>query len=201
VTKQVYTISDAAAEAGVSIDEIKDAINGGILPAELSQNVGDFIIKQADLIAYIRLVKGKEPSSETNLKRVLIIDDEFNFANLMKLELERGKQIEAKTATYGKDGLLLAKRFKPDIVLIDFMLPDITGDKVLEELRSMQQSKNVKVLVYSAHTEEAVRQVPNLEQRLSELGADEFISKSSGMKPLVAKIYKDLGLEMNVTKK
>ena len=97
--------------------------------------------------------------------------------------------------------MLLAKRFKPDIVLIDFMLPDITGDKVLEELRSMQQSKNVKVLVYSAHTEEAVRQVPNLEQRLSELGADAFISKSSGMKPLVAKIYKDLGLEMNVTKK
>jgi DNA-binding response OmpR family regulator len=60
-------------------------------------------------------------------RRVLIIDDEINFANIMKLELGRDPRIEAKFATWGRDGVMMAENYKPDLCLIDFMLPDITA--------------------------------------------------------------------------
>jgi len=127
-------------------------------------------------------------------RRVLIIDDEINFANIMKLELERDQRIEAKFATWGRDGVMMAESYKPDLCLIDFMLPDITGDDVLAAIQS-HRDRRMKMVVYSAHTREAIKQHPNLEARLLELGADEFLSKSAGMRALIAKVFELLGLD------
>lgn len=196
--RHAYTIAEASVATGISEEEIKTAIESGVIPAELSQNIGDYLIKHDDLMAYAKFVAGKKSTAEIiTTKKVLIIDDEFNFANIMKLEFERDARFEGKIATYGKDGILLAKKFCPDVILIDFMLPDITGEKVLEELRNIRQTRNTKVIVYSTHTEEAIKRIPNLLERLNSLGADQFISKSNGMKPLVAKVYQILGLNIN----
>ena len=75
------------------------------------------------------------------------------------------------------------------------MLPDITGADVLAELHKQKQLKNTKMVVYSAHTRDAIRQHPNLEERLSTLGADEFMSKSAGMRALIKKCHEMLGIE------
>ena len=53
----------------------------------------------------------------------------------------------------------------------------------------------MKMVVYSAHTRDAIKMHPNLESRLLELGADEFLSKSAGMRALIAKVFELLGLE------
>jgi hypothetical protein len=58
----------------------------------------------------------------------------------------------------------------------------------------------MKMVVYSAHTRDAIRQHPNLESRLTELGADEFLSKSAGMRALITKVYELLGLEAGNTR-
>ena len=59
------------------------------------------------------------------------------------------------------------------------------------------RDRRMKMVVYSAHTREAIKQHPNLEARLLELGADEFLSKSAGMRALIAKVFELLGLEAN----
>ena len=193
--KKMYTLPEAAKLAGVSEDELRCAIKDGLLRAEFLQNTGEYHLPDKELDLYLRRSRNTPLSTGIRKKRVLIVDDEINFANIMKLELERDPRIEAKFATWGKDGVMMAESYQPDLCLIDFMLPDITGDDVLAAIQS-HRDRRMKMVVYSAHTREAIKQHPNLEARLLELGADEFLSKSAGMRALIAKVFELLGLEV-----
>lgn len=191
-----HTLPEAARIAGVSEDELRCAIKDGLLIAERLQNTGEYHIQAQDLLAYIRQTrKGTDPGVAKRRRRVLIIDDEINYANILKLELERDPRIEAKFATWGRDGIRVAEQFLPEVCLVDFMLPDIRGDEVLSEMRKLRDLRQTKMIVYSAHTREAIRENPNLEQRLQDLGADEFLSKSGGMRQLIIRVYSLLGIE------
>ena len=197
MNRKPLTLLEAARIAGVTADELRCAIKDGILQGNLHRETGHWFIDGPDLQSYLfrtRKVVGKGPRK----RRVLIIDDEINFANVMKLELERDPRIEAKFATWGKDGIKVAKSFQPDLCLIDFMLPDTTGDEVLAAIRKQHKgSSPCKTIVYSAHTREAIQDNPNLEARLQKLGADEFMSKSGGMRHLTIKVFELLDLDTN----
>ena len=195
---KVYLLPQAARVAGTTEDELRRAIQRGLLRAEYLQNVATYSIKHGDLHAYLKRHSEFEPLEIVDQKKVLIIDDEINFANIMKIELERDPRVEAKFVTWGRDGVRLAKEFLPDLCLIDFLLEDLTGDKVLEEMGKVPELRDSKVLVYSAHTREAIHHNPDLESRLKELGADRFISKSGGMRPLIIQVKELLGLEKAV---
>lgn len=192
--KQLYTVAEAARLFGRTNEELRDAIKSGVLPGTLTHNIGDFMIRAEDLAAYLKRSKA-EMSLEGNKTKVLIIDDEINFANIIKLELERDPRLAVRYASWGRDGLRIAQEFNPDLCLIDFMLPDTTGEQVLTQLRELQSAKATKVVVYSAHTREAIASNPDLEDRLLKLGADEFMSKSAGLRALLVKVYTLLGLE------
>ena len=192
--KKMHTLPEAAKLAGVSEDELRCAIKDGLLQAQFLQNTGEYHLAHSELDLYMRRSRNVSLAGGSRKRRVLIIDDEINFANIMKLELERDARIEAKFATWGKDGVVMAETYKPDLCLIDFMLPDITGDEVMAAIHS-HRDRRMKMVVYSAHTRDAIRQHPNLEARLTELGADEFLSKSAGMRALITKVYELLSLE------
>jgi CheY-like chemotaxis protein len=192
--QKMHTLPEAAKLAGVSEDELRCAIKDGLLQAQFLQNTGEYHLATKELDLYMRRSRNTPLNTGQRKRRVLIIDDEINFANIMKLELERDPRIEAKFATWGKDGVMMAESYKPDLCLIDFMLPDITGDDVLAAIQS-HRDRRMKMVVYSAHTRDAIQQHPNLEARLMELGADEFLSKSAGMRALIAKVFELLGLE------
>jgi two-component system, OmpR family, response regulator len=194
-SKKMYTLPEAAKLAGVSEDELRCAIKDGLLQAEFLQNTGEYHLPDKELDLYLRRSRNTPLSTGIRKRRVLIVDDEINFANIMKLELERDPRIEAKFATWGRDGVMMAESYKPDLCLIDFMLPDLTGDDVLAAIQS-HRDRRMKMVVYSAHTREAIKQHPNLEARLLELGADEFLSKSAGMRALIAKVFELLGLDV-----
>jgi CheY-like chemotaxis protein len=194
--QKMVSLPEAAKMAGVSEDELRCAIKDGLLHATMLQNTGEYHVSGKELDLYLRRSRNTPLNQGMRKRRVLIIDDEINFANIMKLELERDPRIEAKFATWGRDGVMMAENYKPDLCLIDFMLPDITGDDVMEAIQS-HRDRRMKMVVYSAHTREAIKQHPNLEARLMELGADEFLSKSAGMRALIAKVFELLGLEVN----
>ncbi len=193
--KKFYTVAEAARAFGRAEEEIRDAVRSGMLPGEIVHNVGDYLIKSEDLAAFLRATG--VPVKQKEKFRILIIDDEVNFANIVKLELSRDPRMEVKYASWGADGVRTADEFKPDLCLIDFMLPDVTGEDVLRSIRGLQSSRAAKVVVYSAHTREAVAQHPDLEERLRTLGADEFMSKSSGLRALIIKVYAMLGIQTN----
>ena len=193
-----YKLPEASRVAGVSIDELRCSIMDGVLRAETLQGSGQYNIRSQDLMEYVTRSRRDQVADTLRKQRVLIIDDEINFANIMKLELERDPRIEAKFATWGKDGIKLAKSFEPDLCLIDFMLPDTTGDEVLAAIHKQQKGgRRCKTIVYSAHTREAIQDNPNLEARLESLGADEFMSKSGGMRHLTIRVFELLELDTN----
>lgn len=189
--KELYTVAEAAARFGRPEDDLRNAIRAGVLNAQLSHNIGDYLIRAEDLARYLKL-GGAAAGAKF---KILVIDDEVNFANIVKMELERDVRFTVKYASWGRDGTRVAEEFQPDLCLIDFMLPDATGEQVLEAIRSLRQAKKTRVVVYSAHTREAVQQHPDLEERLRRLGADEFMSKSAGLRALIVKAYAMLGLE------
>ena len=195
--QDVMTLMEAARIAGVTEDELRCAIKDGRLQGNLNRKSGQWTIDGAELQFYL-VQTGKVVGKGPRKRRVLIIDDEINFANVMKLELERDPRIVAKFATWGRDGIKVAKSFEPDLCLIDFMLPDTTGDEVLAAIRKQQKGSHpFKTIVYSAHTREAIKDNPNLEAKLQSLGADEFMSKSGGMRPLTIRVFELLGLDTN----
>ena len=123
-------------------------------------------------------------------KTILIIEDETALLYALEAELSyAGFQI--MTATEGKDGLEKIKRFKPDLVVLDIMLPDIDGLEILKQIKEDPQMKSIPVIIVS-----------NLEKKETvekglKLGAKEYIIKTQytleevlkKIKETLAKIY------------
>lgn len=191
--REFYSVAEAATTAGVSQDELRCAIRDGLLPAQMNQATGGLSIKREHLQSYMKAMNHEAP--DDGHRRVLIIDDEINFGNLIKLDLQRDKRIQAKFATWGLDGITLAQAFRPHVILLDFMLPDATAEQVLEGIRELQQKIGTKVIVYSAHTAAAVKANPDLEARLKSMGADCFMDKTAGLKALVTQVYQLCGFD------
>jgi two-component system alkaline phosphatase synthesis response regulator PhoP len=110
--------------------------------------------------------------------KVLVIDDEESILNLVTSYLEKeGYQIA--TATDGLSGLKAARTFKPDIVVLDIMLPEMDGIELLTQLR---RESNVYVIMLTAKTEETDKIVG-----LS-VGADDYVTKPFSPRELTARI-------------
>jgi two-component system, OmpR family, alkaline phosphatase synthesis response regulator PhoP len=88
--------------------------------------------------------------------RVLVVDDESDFIQLLKYNLEK-QGFDILTAGDGMQALNIARRELPDVVLMDLMLPDIDGFSVCEILRSQPSTSKVPIIVVSALDGEYVR--------------------------------------------
>lgn len=102
------------------------------------------------------------------MKKVLIVDDELEFVN----DFARGLEMfgyEVYKARDGEGALNIIESKKPDIVLCDYRLPDIDGDKILEKIKA--KSPQIKFVMVTAYYDEVV------EKRFRNLGADEVIFK------------------------
>jgi len=99
---------------------------------------------------------------KTAKKKILVIDDEVDFAEFLKLNLEHGGHYEVAIATDGASGIQTAKHLKPDLILQDIILPDMFGDKVLAELKKDAHTAKIPVFVLSALDSEAVRNIDSI---------------------------------------
>ena len=111
-------------------------------------------------------------------KKILIIEDEKTISDIIQFNLTK-EGFEVETAYDGKDGLEKALNGKPDLILLDLMLPLMDGFQVCKRVREVS---NVPILMLTAKDEE-VDKVLGLE-----LGADDYITKPFGMRELIARI-------------
>jgi len=79
-------------------------------------------------------------------KKILIIDDEKNFCNLVKKNLEKANEFEVYTATNGDDGIRLIKVVKPDLILLDIIMPGLDGGEVVSLIRSDSSIKDTPIV-------------------------------------------------------
>jgi two-component system alkaline phosphatase synthesis response regulator PhoP len=112
------------------------------------------------------------------MAKILVIDDEPSIVNLVAAYL-KPEGYEVFTAADGNAGLKAARAFKPDVIVLDLMLPGKDGFEVLSQLR---RESNVYVILLTAKTEETDRIVG-----LS-VGADDYVTKPFSPRELVARI-------------
>ena len=121
------------------------------------------------------------------VKRILIIDDELYFAKLVKMNLELSGNFKVETAVRGREGVKLAVKLKPHLILLDLLMPDIDGFEVLEILKKDSKTARIPVIMLSAKSDEETRI-----QVLKKKGVKLFITKPVGAEELRAKITKVL---------
>ena len=109
---------------------------------------------------------------------VLIVEDEASYLEALKVTLEP-EGFSVATAENGRSGLAEIERRLPDVLLLDLMLPDISG---LDVLRRVRQKSDVPVIVVSAKSSEA-----DIVTAL-ELGADDYLTKPYSSRELIARI-------------
>ena len=112
-------------------------------------------------------------------KKVLIVEDEKNIVDILRFNLQRAGYA-TEEAYDGEDGLAKARSGKPDLILLDVMLPKRNGFDVCRALRA--EGDNVPVLILTAREEEADK-VLGLE-----IGADDYITKPFSMRELIARV-------------
>lgn len=82
--------------------------------------------------------------------RVLVIDDEADFSYFVKANLEVNRAYVVLTAASGREGLALADRFNPDLIILDINMPQMDGLEVLSMLKGRRATRRTPVLVISA---------------------------------------------------
>ncbi len=114
-------------------------------------------------------------------KKILIVEDEKDILQLVKLYLEKDG-FRVVTAMTGPDGLRQVKEEKPDLVVLDLMLPDMDGLEVCKRLRSVPDSAMLPIIMLTAKAEESDTVIG------LELGADDYVTKPFSPKALVARV-------------
>jgi len=83
-------------------------------------------------------------------KTILIVDDEEDFCHFVKLNLEQTGRYEVLTANSGADGISIANRNQPDLILLDIIMPNMTGTQVAEMLRNDKATRNIPIIFVTA---------------------------------------------------
>src|ERR1700757_5247734 len=115
------------------------------------------------------------------MKGVLLIEDDRDIVELVRYNLEReGFQVAA--ATDGASGLAQIRKTPPDILLLDLMLPKLSGLDICKEIRRDTSLNRLPILMLTARGEEADRVVG------LEMGADDYVTKPFSPRELVARV-------------
>jgi two-component system phosphate regulon response regulator PhoB len=113
--------------------------------------------------------------------RILVVDDEPDLVELVRFNLkEAGYEIDA--ARSGREALALLRRRPPDLLILDLMLPDVSGTEICRQVRSDARLAGIPVLMLTAKSEEVDRIVG------FELGADDYVTKPFSPRELVLRV-------------
>ena len=116
------------------------------------------------------------------LTTIVFIDDEGDILWTVKKSLEVMGNYNVETATNGKDGIILAKKVKPDLILLDIMMPEMDGFETLKKLKAIPATAKIPVIMFTA------REDDEAEIQAAELYNEDYVTKGLDMPLLMEKI-------------
>ena len=117
------------------------------------------------------------------MKKLLVIDDEEYFCRAVKKAIEMKRDLQVLTATRGDEGLRLARTQKPDLILLDIVMPGMMGTQVAEELLQDPNTASIPVIFVTA-----IVKKEETEREMGFLGGRMFIAKPVVVDELLKKI-------------
>ncbi len=118
---------------------------------------------------------------KSNLQTILIVDDEQPIRELISYNLEK-ESFQCLSAENGTSALLLARSEKPNLIILDLMLPDMSGLDICRILKNDKETMNIPIIMATAKTEDT-----DIIKGL-ELGADDYVTKPFSPKVLIARV-------------
>lgn len=109
--------------------------------------------------------------NDKSKKKILLVEDDDALANVYMIRLE-AEGFDLRRVANGEDALAAAQDYRPDLIILDVMMPKVSGFDVLDILRNTPQTANIKVIMLTALSQDSDR------QRAEQLGADDYLVKS-----------------------
>ena len=180
--KQVFTTGEAAEVCKVSQQTIIRCFDAGRLNGFRVPGSRFRRIPREELIRFMKANAIPTDGFATGKKKVLVVDDDPNIVELFTDLLGQDNRLEVRSAATGYDAGIVSSTFKPDLMILDYMLPDINGNVVCETVRKNDQLKDMKIIIVSG--------VVNREEidALLAAGADEFVKKPFDLEKLMGRV-------------
>ena len=188
-TKTVFTTGEAAMICKVSQQTIIRCFDNGSLKGFRVPGSRFRRIPREQLYAFMKENGIPTEALESGKRKILIVDDDVELVELMSDSFAADGRFDIKTANNGFDAGMLVKEFRPDIVVLDIMLPDINGKEVCQRVRMDPTMKTVKIICISGMVEQ------DKIADLRAVGADDFMSKPFEVDKLVERCCAMLELE------
>lgn len=188
MAKSVYTTGEVADICKVSQQTVIRCFDAGRLKGFRVPGSRFRRITREGLIQFMKENNIPLSQLDSGKKRVLVVDDEPSIVEMLVELLERDGRFEVRTASTGFDAGVLAGEFQPDVIILDYMLPDINGNVMCRTVRSNPNLEHVKIIIVSG-----VVNREEIESLLSE-GANDFIKKPFEIDQLIGKIAELVGV-------
>ncbi len=180
--KDLFTTGEAAQICKVSQQTIIRCFDAGRLEGFRIPGSRFRRIPRQSLMKFMKANSIPLDNLESGKKKVLIVDDDAEIVELIVDVLVRDGRFDIRTAGSGYDAGVVTEQFRPDLILLDYMLPDINGNIVCQTIRKNPDFENIKIIIVSG----VVKQ-DEIDQLLN-AGAEDFIRKPFDITELTGKI-------------
>ena len=182
--KAVYTTGQAADICNLSQQTIIRCFDNGQLEGFRVPGSRFRRIPRDKLIKFMKENSIPMDGMEDDHIRVLVVDDDEQILELFMDVLQSDGRFEVATAQNGYDAGVLTQKFRPDLVVLDYMLPDINGDRVCQTIRQDPDLASTKILVISGMAN------PTEVEAVLAAGANDFIKKPFNIDNVIQRIVK-----------
>ena len=180
--KSVFTTGEAAEICKVSQQTIIRCFDSGRLRGFRVPGSRFRRIPREALIQFMKDNSIPPDALDGGKQKILVVDDDPEIVELFVDVLERDGRFQVKTAATGYDAGVLTQEFQPDMLILDYMLPDVNGNVVCQTIRKNPAFGHMKIVIVSG--------VVNQEEinELLKAGADEFVKKPFNIEKLIERI-------------
>ena len=188
--KTVFTTGEAAKICKVSQQTIIRCFDNGSLKGFRVPGSRFRRIPRDQLYSFMKENNIPTDALESGKRKVLIVDDDTELVDLLNDVFDRDGRFDIRTANNGFDAGMQVKDFKPDLMVLDVMLPDINGKEVCQRVRSDSTLDDVRIICISGMVE------ADKIDDLKEAGADDFMQKPFEVDSLFARVCELLDIEV-----
>ena len=182
IMKDLFTTGEAAEICRVSQQTIIRCFDSGRLEGFRVPGSRFRRIPRQNLIKFMKENNIPLDQLESGKKKILIVDDDAEIIELIAEVLTRDGRFEIKTASSGYEAGISTQQFRPDLILLDYMLPDVNGNVVCQTIRKNPEFENTKIIIVSG----VVKQ-DEIGQLLKS-GAEGFVKKPFNVDELTDKV-------------
>ena len=180
--KDLFTTGEAAEVCRVSQQTIIRCFDAGRLEGFRVPGSRFRRIPRQSLVKFMKENKIPLDAIESGKRKVLVVDDDAEIVELIVDVLEKDGRFETHTASSGYEAGIATERFRPELILLDYMLPDVNGNIVCQAIRGNPEFENIKIIIVSG-----VVKRDEIAQ-LIKSGAEDFIRKPFDVTELTGKI-------------